>query len=478
MKPDYRWIACAGGRALARGQASARPLAVPCRNGGALVVVVVMIATLTLALGSLASTAFQRMRLLRSDSDFARASAIAEAGVSTTFGRLVEDPSLIDATGPAVEADFAGGAYEVFVTKPMNGVLLVTSKGFYRGKHATAAATLAYKLAPEENPTAPTVLGPMGGLMLFANKNLTLSGGILVGLGEFTAHCNGNMLLSGGPNISAGGLSAGGTMTLSGNPQVHLTVGARRLHGDELTTLRGLINASQVTSSTKIAGNWGTTTAATNIAPIVTWPAYFSPVPPIAIAPVANVVDVTLPPLDVNAFKLHAQENTWYYEGNQNITRSWVTADTLRRTGVNVNNNVTLVAPRGGVLFVNGTLEVASDMRIEGMVIATGKVTIGGAATFNNTTPYPAIVSVNSDVIIGGGTTGPTLNGWIYAVSGSVTVGGGAAGCGIIAAQNITVTAGYEIGNFEGHEFISPGEETGGDTDPQPAELKLLSWTR
>jgi hypothetical protein len=187
---------------------------------------------------------------------------------------------------------------------------------------------------------------------------------------------------------------------------------------------------------------------------------------------------LTLPELNTDAFRTFAEQNTYYYAGNQNITRSWLTADILRRTGVNVNNNQTVVAPQGGVLYVNGTVSIASDMRVEGMVIATGTITIGGAARLNNTTPYPGLVSVNGNIVLGGGSSGPTLNGWIYAVNGSVTAGGGASGCGIVAKQNITVTAGYAIGSFQGSPFMWPGRETGGDDDGDGADLALISWTR
>ena len=64
--------------------------------------------------------------------------------------------------------------------------------------------------------------------MLFAGGDLTLSGGVVINLGTFAGHCNGNLLLSASPNVTASGLSACGTTTLSGNPTVNLTSGKRR----------------------------------------------------------------------------------------------------------------------------------------------------------------------------------------------------------------------------------------------------------
>ncbi len=451
------------------------------REGGALLTVVILSATLTLILGGLSSTSYQRMRIMRAESDRAKALAIAEAGVSTTFGLLVNAPSLANGTNPVVTStSFADGVYEVHITDVSQDALLITAHGTYNGQNATAAATVALDVPEDEGSSTPdTIMGPFGAVMLLAGGNMTLSGGINVGLGEYGAHCNGNMLLSGGPSISASALSACGTMTLSGNPQVHLGTGARRVHGNGLANLRGLINADIVSSADRVTGNWGTTCHAINIAPVVTWPNWFSPVPPISIQAVPTVQPASLPELDADAFRTFAQDNTWYYNGNQTINRSWLTADILRRTGVNVNNNATVVAPEGGVLFVNGNFSIASDMRVEGMVIATGNITIGGAATLNNITPYPGLVSVNGNITLGGGANGPTLNGWIYAMNGSVTAGGGASGCGIVAAQNLTVTAGYEIGDFEGSPFLSPGQQAGGGGgDTNAVSIELIGWTR
>ena len=448
------------------------------RSGMVLVTVVVLAGTLMLVVGGLVSASFLGLRTMRFESDRSRAMAIAEAGASRTFGLLVSDLSGTNSTAPVSSANFAGGSYVVYVTCPTANVLLVTANGHYGEQNATAAATLSFSNATSGTITTTNIVGPLGALMLFAGGDMTLSGGVVINLGTFAGHCNGNLLLSASPNVTASGLSACGTTTLSGNPTVNLTSGAKRLHGNGITTLYGTINAAQITSSTKVVGNWGTTTVALNIAPIVTWPNYFSPLPPISRTAVAAVASVGLPSLDVNAFRTFAQGNTWYYEGDQTIDRTWLTADILRRTGVNVNNNNTLVAPQGGVMFVNGAVSIASDMRVQCMIIASGTVNINGAATFNNTTTYPSIVSINGNVIIGGGASGPTLNGWIYAMTGSVTAGGGASGCGIIAAQSVTVTAGYAIGSFQGTAFTSPGQQSGGSSNQPAISLSLLSWTR
>ncbi len=446
-------------------------------SGSILVAVVLLTASMSLILGGLTSVSIQRTRIMRAENDRIRAMVIAEAGIGVFSGMLADDPSLAASTNPvASNSDFAGGSYEIHVDTPIPNVLLVTSQGVYREQQATVAVTLHIEEVDPENIPG-SIMGPFGDLMLLAGQNLTLSGGAQVGLGAYGAHANGNVTLSGGPNLSAHYLSASGAMTCSGNPQIHLNGGAGHAHANGLVTLRGMINAATISSSDRINGNWGTNTSATNTAPVVVWPNWFNPLPPVALQPVATVPTVDLPELDDEAFLTHAQENDYYYNGNQTINRSWLTSDILRRTGVNVNNSETIVAPQGGVLYVNGNVSIASDMRVEGMVIATGNITIGGAATINNITPYPGLVSIDGNIVLGGGANGPTVNGWIYAMNGNVTAGGGASGCGIVAAQNVTVTAGYEIGDFEGIPFMWPGRENGG-SQTNGAAVALIAWTR
>jgi len=457
------------------------------REGGAFLTVVVLTAIMALVLSTLASASLQRVHLLRMETNRIRAQAIAEAGLSKVFAMLTADTSVAQGTNPvATDDDFGGGAYEVHVATPMQGVVLITSTGQYRNREYTTVATVRIRETDgghDDTPAPTTLLGPLGNVALFAGNDITFSGGVNVNLGAFGAHANGNMYLSGGPNIWAGYLTTHGNMTLTGNPQVHLNGGDGRMHADGAVVLRGNINASQITSSTGITGNWGTSTGAKNIAPVVSWPAWFSPLPPVSPESVEAVPTMFLPSLDVEAFRSFAEGNTYYYEGNQNLSRNWLTADILRRTGVNVNNNQTVISPEGGVLFVKGNVTLSSDMHLEGIIVATGNITVSGAATYFNPTPYPALVSVNGNISIGAGSKGP-VDGWIYAMNGSVHAGGGASGMtGIVAAQNITIAAGFAIGaNPSTSAFISPGQQPGDGGTPDPGTgggpIKLLSWIR
>ncbi len=450
------------------------------RRGGALLSVLILITTLTVLLGTLYAGSWQRMRIMRSESHYAQATAIAEAGVHLTFAALNGDPSLASANNPILAANFGGGSYSVSLSEPMSGVYLISSQGTFGSQSVPAAATVSFS-APENtetNATPGSPIGPFGPAMLVAGGNLIFSGGINAGMGSYGAHANGNLTLSGGPSISGGYLSTSGSLSMNGNPTLNL--GSGQLHANGSLELRGTIQASAISSSQSIQGNWGTTTSATNIAPSVTWPNHFNPMPTVVTQSVANVATLPMPDLDVNAFLSFAQANDRHYTGNQNINRSWITKDIKDRTGVNVHNNETTLIPEGGVLFVDGNVQIASDITLQGMVIASGNVTLAGAASINNPTDYPAIVSVNGNITVVGGSSMPNPNGWIYAMNGNVSAAGGASGFGIVAAQNITITGGYSVGTFEGGPFLSPGQTppSGGGGNDDAGDLQLLSWTR
>ncbi len=464
------------------------PARVTARAGGTLLTVMILTATLTVLLGTLAAASLQRVHSLRVESEQMRAMAIAEAGLNLAFNALAADHTLAHANNPIlINPEFGGGHYTVSATSPMTNVVLLRSTGTYRQREVEVIATVA--LHPPEaedssNDFSAGLPGPFGAVALFAGGNLTMSGGIQVHMQGFSAHANGTVNLSGFPTLYADHLSTHNNIILSGNPQLHLGQGSGRLHADGPISLRGNIQAAEITSSASINGDWGTMTPAVNMAPSVTWPNWFSPMPPVQIGPVATVPPMSLPTLDVDAYRDAAIAHTYFYQGNQNITRSWLTADILERTGVNVNNNETVVEPSGGILFIDGDVTVGQDMVINGMIMATGNITIGGGSTFSNPTPFPALVSVDGNITIGGGASGPTVNGWIYAMNGNVAAGGGASGLsGIVAAHNLSITAGYTLGNTDSESsFTSPGQPggPGGETpgDEHGNSITLLSWIR
>jgi hypothetical protein len=458
------------------------------REGGALLMVMGFIALISIVLGTMAAGARQRVFTLNRQTNRTVALSIAEAGLNLAFVELSENLSLVDAANPILPStDFAGGEYEVHVSRPEgtdDTVLLLTSIGRYRGQERRSVATAAYRIAEVENEqeTGTSVLGPFGAAALLAGSDLTFSGGVNVNLYGLGAHANGNMRLNGGSSLTAGFASTNGTATLNGNPTLNLGGGTGILHADGQVSLRGTISASQISSATGISGNWGTNTTATHISPQTTYPAWYYPQPDVSNQHVPAVQSMTLPPLDVDAFRTHAQTHGYYYEGNQNINRSWLTKDIKDRTGENVRNNETRVIPAGGVFFVDGRVTLNSDMEMMGSIVATGDITVNGAATFSNPTTYPALVSVNGNIRVTGGAHGLSENGWLYAMNGSVFAGGGASTMtGVVAAQDINIVGGFNIGSASEHSgFTWPGMDSGDDDVAVggAGDLILLSWIR
>lgn len=458
------------------------------RAGGALLLVMVMTMVISIVLGTMAMGARQRVFTLTRHTNRTVAMSIAEAGLNLAFVALSEDPDLADATNPILSSsDFAGGEYEVHVSRPEgtnDTVLMLTSIGRYRNQERRSIATAAFQVAEAEDDdeSGTSVLGPFGAAALLAGSDLSFSGGVDVNLYTLGAHANGNVDFSGGPSLAGGYVSTNGNIAMGGNPTIILGGGSGILHADGSVTLRGTINAAQITSSVIIYGNWGTNTGATHIAPDVSYPAWYSPAPSVTLQTVPNVQSMTLPPLDWEAFRTHAQTHDYYYEGKQNINRSWLTKDIRDRTGQNVRNNETRVAPAGGVMFVDGDVTLNSDMEMNGTIVATGNITVNGAATFSNPNTYPALVSVNGNIRVTGGAHGLSENGWLYAMNGSVFAGGGASTMtGIVAAQDVNIVGGFNIGSATNNSgFTWPGQDTGGGDDGASGkgDVILMSWIR
>jgi|GEM_PF-2255920 len=458
------------------------------REGGALLTTVIFTLVISSVLGVLANSSGQRAFTLNREAQRLKALSIAEAGLSRSMGEIVADISLIDKANPILQSSFSGGHYEVSVSVPdgaEEGVLMLTSVGTYQEQSIESVATVAYRVKEEEvDEEGPTViLGPYGPVGLLSGIDMEMTGGIFTDLKELGAHANGNLRFSGGPELLAAYLSANGKIEFNGNPTVNLASGTGVMHADGVIDFSGgTVNAAQIISAVEIIGSWGASTNAENIAPTVTWPEWYNPKPPITEKSVPLLVSLSMPPLDVEAYRAYAQANGYYYEGNQNINRSWLTKDIKERTGEKVNNNETLVKPVGGVLFVDGDARLNSDMELEGMLFATGDVTINGAAKYNNITQFPAIVSSDGDISLGGGSDGVSKNGWIYAMNGSVTASGGASNMtGIVAAENIRIRGGFSIGDSDSDSsFTWPGQDSDdeGGGNSGGVDMILLSWIR
>lgn len=101
-------------------------------NGSVMLTALIMI-FLAVACGTvMMQTSTYLTRASRHRSDFIRARAIAESGANEAFSALQEDFSLSDDPHAFPPAEFAGGMYEVKVSRVNAGTAQVAAKGFYR----------------------------------------------------------------------------------------------------------------------------------------------------------------------------------------------------------------------------------------------------------------------------------------------------------------------------------------------------------
>ncbi|MDF3130939.1 hypothetical protein P0Y35_17135 [Kiritimatiellaeota bacterium B1221] len=463
------------------------------KSGSTLMMVMMLIMVVGFMLGSLYFGASQRTFALVRHSNRTKALTIAEAGLGDAFDQLADDHSLISNDPMVLNNDFSGGSYVVRASEPSgadDGVILLTATGTYRGQTMESMATVLLETVttPGTGPTPTLPLGPFGSAGLLAGADIVFTGGGVVNLDGEGAHANGNVNMSGGPNFTGGFISTNGSITIGGNPTVHLNgtpqvnleENANRLHADgPISILVGNIETGDISSSTSIETSWSTIEE-NLVAPNIIHPSWKVPAN-MSEQAVDNVGSLTLPPMDIEAFKTYAEGNGDYYEGDQTIDRSWWSDELYRRDGTVANNNRTDVTPMGGVLFVDGNVTVTSDMDFEGVIVATGNITFNGAATFKNPTDYPAMVSQDGDINVGAGASGG-IDGWVYAMNGSVTCSGGASGLsGIIAAQDIKIIGGYKFGEdaqLNAIEWPGSSGDSSGSSSSAGSSLRLLSWIR
>jgi len=167
---------------------------------------------------------------------------------------------------------------------------------------------------------------------------------------------------------------------------------------------------------------------------------------------------MALPPLDIQAFREYAVANGEFKHGSRNFN-----GETLQ--------------PNGGVLFVDGDVNLNAHTSLTGMIIATGNITINGQASVINPTDFPAVVSTNGDIRINGGAS---IGGWVYAMNGDVRGNGGADGLvGIVASGDIDLNGGYSlVDDADSDAFTWPDKDDNDDADAVWGQLVLLSWMR
>jgi cytoskeletal protein CcmA (bactofilin family) len=239
---------------------------------------------------------------------------------------------------------------------------------------------------------------------------------------------------------------SGGTFNFGGSG----LVSGLKMHSNSAIDIRGNTSTDlDITSSTEIStGNVtvdGSVTAPTvdlHNKATITDGATEAAVPP-----------VTIPDIDLTPYLSWAEKNGEVHNG------------------FSTSSSYT---PVGGVLWVNGDVQISSHAVINGSIIATGNIYISGSVDINPTTTTFAMASRDGDIT---NTSSGTLNGLIYAKSGdySQTANGTLIGQ-LIVNGTIKKGGNSDIINYVRSVPTPPGGP--GSTSPTTAWPVISAWQK
>ena len=382
-----------------------------CR-GSALVTVLIVLTTVTAYLGIVVSSSLQRAYSATKLADRVRAQLVAEAGVTKAYSILVTNWSARIGDESFPEIEYAGGKFDCTV---IPNETLNMAKIACIGTYGKDQITVIMDVKNNGSPTAGTdgslsaVTNAAYGYGILAGCDIEFNGGSGFNLGNGKVHANGVFLKGGNGDLTAGELTFRESTILNGTWNIIANVrcdknittkGSGDFYGNvECDVLK--LGAQSVVNGNKVLGN--------------------------------SVVDnVTIPLIDLTPYYNIALANGQVYGSSQVLV-----------------GNIT-VEPEGGVMWVNGRLDVRSTGTMKGCFIATESIDISGSIDFAAKNGYPLLVSRDGDIDISGG---GTYVGLIYAkngnfekngdgdVNGSVICGGSFLAGGNWAVLNYTNVA-------------------------------------
>ncbi|TFH16794.1 MAG: hypothetical protein E4H02_04675 [Lentisphaerales bacterium] len=324
------------------------------KEGSALLVAMSVVLTVSLLLGTLASIGAQRVYVTRRHIHLTKAQAIAEAGIDYAYSVL--QTNFAQRTNPAAfpPTAFAGGTFDVTVVPVSNDVAIIYSAGQF----GVAAADVA----ADARDYGVGVGGPGGAPIDPAVFDFAvLCGGTFDfgGCGTVTStngtvlfHANGEIAIKGSADVD-----------LDIESSVLISIGNNHVLGGDVTAPELDYNPDNVT----IAGD-----------------ATEEPVPL-----------VTIPDIDL----------TPYY--------NWALAHGEVKNGWTTSSSYT---PNGGIVWVNGNVQISSYAVINGTIIATGDIHISGAVDVNAGDTAFSLVSRDGSIQ---NTSSGTIEGLIYVKTGN-----------------------------------------------------------
>ncbi|MBN2703803.1 MAG: hypothetical protein JXR23_06280 [Pontiellaceae bacterium] len=122
--------------------------------------------------------------------------------------------------------------------------------------------------------------------------------------------------------------------------------------------------------------------------------------------------------------------------GGYTFSDSYISEGELKNgsKGVSFGGGGGVIAPVGGVLWIEGDVTFGGSCTVKGCVIATGTINVQGGMTHESVnTKFPSFMSLNGDVNIG---SGCIVYGLVYADQGNIDVSGAATVHGAYIARN------------------------------------------
>jgi cytoskeletal protein CcmA (bactofilin family) len=313
-----------------------------------------VVLTVSLLLGTLASIGAQRVYVTRRHIHRTKAQAIAEAGIDYAYSVLQTNFAQRTNAAAFPPTAFAGGTFDVTVVPVSNDVAIIYSAGQF----GVAAADVA----ADARDYGVGVGGPGGAPIDPAVFDFAvLCGGTFDfgGCGTVTStngtvlfHANGEIAIKGSADVD-----------LDIESSVLISIGNNHVLGGDVTAPELDYNPDNVT----IAGD-----------------ATEEPVPL-----------VTIPDIDL----------TPYY--------NWALAHGEVKNGWTTSSSYT---PNGGIVWVNGNVQISSYAVINGTIIATGDIHISGTADVRAGDTAFSLVSRDGSIQ---NTSSGTIEGLIYVKTGN-----------------------------------------------------------
>ncbi|MCE9614982.1 MAG: hypothetical protein K8T26_11935 [Lentisphaerae bacterium] len=324
------------------------------REGSALFTVMLIVLVIAALLGITCKASVQRVFTARKLADRVRALSIAEAGANKAYAILQNDFNARLDDTPFPLTSYAGGTYDVSVATVGVFVAVVSSEGHY----GTADAQVVVDVKN------------YGASSNAVQNSSALNYSILCG-GTFDFGGCGTISSSNGAAL----LHSNGGLTIRGDAQVGLDIRS----STKITLSNGVDINGRVTSPT----------LSYNASKVTSTGGFFQQAVPL----------VPIPDLDFTPF------NAWAASHGEVKNGGW------SLSGGTYNAN-------GGVIWVNGDVQISSSTIVNGSIFATGSIKLAGSAVINHGDSGIAIAARDGNIDYQ--TSGATY-GMIYAKTGSFT---------------------------------------------------------